>query len=32
MLEEVAIIRWNALLGRYDKRIQPVRRATLEKK
>lgn len=27
MIEELAIIRWNALLGRYDKRIQTILRA-----
>jgi glycosyltransferase involved in cell wall biosynthesis len=32
MLEEIAIIRWNALIGRYDKHIEPTRRATLEKR
>ncbi len=26
MLEEVAIIRWNALLGRYDKQVEPIHR------
>jgi glycosyltransferase involved in cell wall biosynthesis len=32
MLEEIAIIRWNALLGRYNKHTEPIRRATLEKR
>jgi dolichyl-phosphate beta-glucosyltransferase len=32
MLEEVAIIRWNALRGRYDEHIEPIRRARLEKR
>ena len=32
MLEEVAVIRWNALRGRYDKHIEPIRRARLEKR
>jgi dolichyl-phosphate beta-glucosyltransferase len=32
MLEEIAVIRWNALRGRYGKRTEPIRRATLEKR
>ena len=32
MLEDVAIIRWNALVGRYNKHIEPIRRARLEKR
>jgi hypothetical protein len=28
MLREMAIIRWNALLGRYNGPIEPVNRAT----
>jgi glycosyltransferase involved in cell wall biosynthesis len=31
MLEDVAVIRWNALLGRYHKHTEPIRRASLEK-
>jgi glycosyltransferase involved in cell wall biosynthesis len=31
MLEEVAIIRWNALLGRYDKPVERIHRATLKR-
>jgi glycosyltransferase involved in cell wall biosynthesis len=31
MLEEIAIIRWNALRGRYDKPVEHIHRATLEK-
>ncbi len=27
MLEEMAIIRWNALLGRYDKKVERIHRA-----
>ncbi|MGA9673552.1 MAG: dolichyl-phosphate beta-glucosyltransferase [Terracidiphilus sp.] len=27
MLEEIAIIRWNALLGRYDKKVERIHRA-----
>jgi dolichyl-phosphate beta-glucosyltransferase len=27
MLEEIAIIRWNALRGRYGKQVEPVHRA-----
>jgi dolichyl-phosphate beta-glucosyltransferase len=27
MLEDIAIVRWNALLGRYGRDVQPVRRA-----
>jgi hypothetical protein len=26
MLEDIAIVRWNALLGRYGRDVQPVRR------
>jgi glycosyltransferase involved in cell wall biosynthesis len=29
MLEEIATIRWNAFLGRYDKQVERIRRATL---
>ena len=32
MLEDVATIRWNALLGRYKKQTEPIRRATLGKR
>jgi glycosyltransferase involved in cell wall biosynthesis len=32
MLEEIAIIRWNALRGRYDKPVEHIHRATLEKR
>jgi len=32
MLEDVAIIRWNALVGKYNKHIEPIRRARLEKR
>jgi dolichyl-phosphate beta-glucosyltransferase len=32
MLEEIAIIRWNALRGRYGKHTEPIRRASLEKR
>jgi dolichyl-phosphate beta-glucosyltransferase len=32
MLEEIAIIRWNALRGRYGKHIEPIHRASLEKR
>jgi dolichyl-phosphate beta-glucosyltransferase len=32
MLEDVATIRWNALLGRYKKHTEPIRRASLEKR
>ena len=32
MLEDVAKIRWNALLGRYAKHTEPIRRASLEKR
>jgi glycosyltransferase involved in cell wall biosynthesis len=31
MLQDVAIIRWNALLGRYAKHTEPIRRASLGK-
>jgi dolichyl-phosphate beta-glucosyltransferase len=31
MLEDIAIVRWNALRGRYGKEIEPVHRATLVK-
>jgi hypothetical protein len=27
MLEDIAIIRWNAMLGRYGKQLAPIRRA-----
>ena len=30
MLEEIAIIRWNALRGRYGKQIEPIHRTTLQ--
>jgi dolichyl-phosphate beta-glucosyltransferase len=30
MLEELASIRWNALLGRYGKQIEPIRRPNLQ--
>ena len=32
MLEEVAIIRWNAFRGKYDKQVEHIHRATLEKR
>jgi glycosyltransferase involved in cell wall biosynthesis len=32
MLEEIAVIRWNALRGRYGKPIEPIHRASLEKR
>jgi hypothetical protein len=32
MLEEIAIIRWNALRGRYGKQVAPIHGATLEKR
>jgi hypothetical protein len=32
MLQDVAIIRWNALIGRYHKHIEPIRRARLGKR
>jgi dolichyl-phosphate beta-glucosyltransferase len=32
MLEEIATIRWNSLMGRYNKHTEPIRRARLEKK
>jgi dolichyl-phosphate beta-glucosyltransferase len=32
MLEEIAIIRWNALRGRYGKHIEPIHSASLEKR
>jgi dolichyl-phosphate beta-glucosyltransferase len=32
MLEEIAVIRWNALRGRYGKHIVPIHRPTLEKR
>jgi glycosyltransferase involved in cell wall biosynthesis len=31
MLEDIAIVRWNALLGRYGKQIEPIHRAGLVK-
>jgi glycosyltransferase involved in cell wall biosynthesis len=31
MLEEIAIIRWNALRGKYGKQVEHIHRATLEK-
>jgi glycosyltransferase involved in cell wall biosynthesis len=31
MLEDIAIVRWNALLGRYDKRVDRIHRAGLVK-
>ena len=31
MLEEIAIIRWNALRGRYGKQVEHIHRATLER-
>ena len=31
MLEEIAIVRWNALLGRYDKQVERIHRADLVK-
>jgi dolichyl-phosphate beta-glucosyltransferase len=31
MLQDIAIVRWNALLGRYGRQIEPVHRATLVK-
>jgi dolichyl-phosphate beta-glucosyltransferase len=32
MLEDIAIVRWNALCGRYGKEIEPIQRATLLKR
>jgi glycosyltransferase involved in cell wall biosynthesis len=32
MLQDVAIIRWNAVLGRYAKHTEPIRRASLGKR
>ena len=32
MLEEIATIRWNALRGHYGKDVEPIRRASLEKR
>ena len=32
MLEEIAVIRWNALRGRYGKQVAPLQGATLEKR
>jgi len=32
MLEEIAIIRWNAFRGRYGKQVEPIRRTSLEKR
>lgn len=32
MLEDVAIIRWNALVGRYSKHTEPIRRASIGKR
>jgi glycosyltransferase involved in cell wall biosynthesis len=29
MLEEIAVVRWNALLGRYDKHVERIHRASL---
>jgi hypothetical protein len=29
MLQEIAIIRWNALLGRYGKQVEHIQRASL---
>jgi dolichyl-phosphate beta-glucosyltransferase len=31
MLQDIAIVRWNALLGRYGRDVEPVHRATLVK-
>jgi hypothetical protein len=31
MLEEIAIIRWNALLGRYGKQIEHIHRTGMAK-
>ena len=31
MLEEIAIVRWNALLGRYGKQIVQIQRAGVAK-
>jgi hypothetical protein len=31
MLQDIAIVRWNALRGRYGRQIEPVHRATLVK-
>jgi hypothetical protein len=31
MLEEIAIVRWNALLGRYGKQVEHIHRAGLVK-
>jgi dolichyl-phosphate beta-glucosyltransferase len=31
MLQDIAIVRWNALLGRYGREVEPVHRATLVK-
>jgi hypothetical protein len=30
MLEEIAIIRWNALRGRYGKQVEHIHRITLQ--
>ena len=31
MLQDIAIVRWNALLGRYDRKVERIHRATLAK-
>jgi hypothetical protein len=31
MLEEIAIVRWNALLGRYGKQVEHIHRARVVK-
>jgi len=31
MLQDIAIVRWNALLGRYDRKVERIHRATLVK-
>jgi hypothetical protein len=31
MLQDIAIVRWNALLGRYNKRVELIQRADLVK-
>jgi hypothetical protein len=31
MLEEIAVIRWNAMLGRYGKPVEAIRRTAVEK-
>ena len=31
MLQDIAIVRWNALLGRYNKQVERIHRADLVK-